>query len=215
MKKTVSEQKHPARTPVQKRGLETKKKIIEAAEKLFAEKGYHKTNALEIAAAAGVATGSFYAYFNNKKEVLIEIIRNFYTVTSEKVLNAYNIRVRDNATDNYREGKKLIRSMIRALYDAHTVNPSLHRELLAMILLDKDIEDISREEDRKVIAAMTLLFKQYKKYIRVKDPEAAAILLHRVGEEIIHHIKIMGSDIDGRRLLAELEDMLCSYLLLS
>lgn len=213
MNKTVAEQKHLARTPVQKRGVETKKKIIEAAEDLFAEKGYYKTNALEIAARAGVATGSFYAYFNNKKEVLIEIIRNFYAATSEKVLNAYNIQVRDNATDNYQEGKKLIHYMIRALYEAHTVKPSLHRELLAMALMDREIEDISREEDRKVIAAMTSLFNAYKKYIRVKDPEATAILLHRVGDEIIHHIRIRGADIDGKRLLAELEDMVCRYLL--
>lgn len=215
MNKTVAEQKHLARTPVQKRGVETKKKIIEAAEDLFAEKGYYKTNALEIAARAGVATGSFYAYFNNKKEVLIEIIRNFYAATTEKVLNAYNIQVRDNTTDNYREGKKLIHYMIRALYEAHTVKPSLHRELLAMALMDREIEDISREEDRKVIAAMTSLFNEYKKYIRVKDPEATAILLHRVGDEIIHHIRIRGADIDGKRLLAELEDMVCRYLLIS
>lgn len=211
----MAEQKHLARTPVQKRGVETKKKIIEAAEDLFAEKGYYKTNALEIAARAGVATGSFYAYFNNKKEVLIEIIRNFYAATTEKVLNAYNIQVRDNTTDNYREGKKLIHYMIRALYEAHTVKPSLHRELLAMALMDREIEDISREEDRKVIAAMTSLFNEYKKYIRVKDPEATAILLHRVGDEIIHHIRIRGADIDGKRLLAELEDMVCRYLLIS
>ena len=215
MKKPLSKQKHPARSPVQKRGMETKKKIIEAAAELFAEKGYHKTNALEIAAKAGVATGSFYAYFNNKKEVLIEIIRNFYTVTSEKVLNAYSVRIRENATDDYREGKKLVHSMIRALYDAHTVHPSLHRELLAMILLDSEIEQISREEDRKIVAAMILLFKEYRKYVRVRDTEAAAILLHKVGEEIIHHIKIMGSDIDGERLLGELEDMVCRYLLIS
>jgi len=214
MKKAMSKQKHLARTPVQKRGMETRQKIIEAAEELFAKKGYLKTNALEIAAAAGVATGSFYAYFNNKKEVLIEIIRAFYATTSEKVLNAYNVQASDNATDNYREGRKLVRSMIRAHYDAHNVNPSLHRELLAMVLLDKEIEAISREEDRKVIAAMMLLFKEYRKYIRIKDAEAASILLHRVGEEIIHNIRIMGSDIEGKRLLAELEDMVCRYLLI-
>ena len=208
-------QKHLARTPVQKRGMETRQKIIEAAEELFSKKGYLKTNALEIAAKAGVATGSIYAYFNNKKEVLIEIIRDFYARTSEKVLNAYNVKVQGDAADNYLEGKKLVHSMIRAHYDAHNVNPSLHREILAMILLDKEIEEISREEDRKVTAAMMFLFKDYRKYTRIKDAEAAAILLHRVGEEIIHHIKIMGSDIEGKRLLGELEDMICKYLLIS
>jgi len=211
--KTISEQKHQARTPVQKRGMETKKKIIEAAEALFAEKGYHKTNALEIAARAGVATGSFYSYFNNKKEVLIEIIRNFYAAATEKVINSYNLEERDNITDNYREGKKLIHHMIKALYEAHTINPSLHREFIAMVLLDKEIEAISREEDKKVIAAITSIFNAFSEHSRVKDTEAAAILLHRVSEEIIHYIRIMGSDMEDNRLLAELEDMICRYIL--
>jgi len=117
----VSEQKQKARNPVQKRGIETRQKIIEAAEALFAEKGYHKTNALEIAARAGVATGSFYGYFNNKKEVLIEAIRNFYSNASEKVLNVYQAQVHENNTDNYREGKNLVHFMIQSLYATHDI----------------------------------------------------------------------------------------------
>lgn len=212
--KTISEQKHQARTPVQKRGMETKKKIIDAAEALFGEKGYHKTNALEIAARAGVATGSFYSYFNNKKEVLIDIIRIFYADTTEKVLNSYDVKVQDDVTANYLEGKKLIHNMIKALYDAHTISPSLHREFIAMVMLDRDIEAISREEDKKVIAAIKFLFDSLSVHTRVKDTEAAAILLHRVSEEIVHYIRIMGTDIEGERLLSELEDMIIRYILL-
>ncbi len=211
----MSEQKHKARTPVQKRAMETKQKIIEAAEALFAEKGYHKTNALEIAARAGVATGSFYGYFNNKKEVLVEVIRNFYAHASEKVLNAYRAHVYDNNTDNYREGKALVHFMIQALHAAHDINPALHRELIAMVLLDREIEEINREEERKVIASMTSLLDNYRDHVRVKDIEAAALLLYRVSEEIIHRIRFMGSEIDGARILAELEEMVCRYLLIN
>ena len=209
----MSEQKQKARTPVQKRGIETKGKIIEAAEALFAEKGYHKTNALEIAARAGVATGSFYGYFNNKKEVLIEVIRRFFAITSEKVLNAYSITEQDNPADNYREGRNLVHFMLQALYESHDINPALHREFLAMVLLDREIEDLNREEELKVIAFMASLLASYREHIRVTDIEAAATLLYRVSEEIIHRIRILGADISSDRLLAELEDMVCRYLL--
>jgi len=209
----VSEQKQKARTPVQKRGIQTKQKIIEAAEVLFAEKGYHKTNALEIAARAGVATGSFYGYFNNKKEVLIEVIRRFYANASEKVLNSYQAQVHDRRTDNYREGKNLVHLMIQAFYNSHDINPSLHREFIAIILLDKEIEEINREEERKVIASMIGVLRAYQVHVRVKDFEAAAELLFRVSDEIIHRIRIIGTDIEGGRLLAELEEMICRYLL--
>lgn len=209
----MSEQKHKARNPVQKRAIETKKKILLAAETLFVEKGYHKTNAMEIATRAGVATGSFYGYFNNKKEVMIEMIRGFYDTTIEKVLNAYKVQEPGTTTDNYREGKRLIHYMIEALYAAHDVDPVLHREFIAMALLDKEIGDINREEERKVIAAMTSFLHAYRDFIRVKDNEATAELLYRVSEEIIHRIRIMGTDIDSGRLLAELEEMVCRYLL--
>jgi len=209
----VSEQRKKARTPVQKRGIETKHKIIEAARVLFAEKGYYNTNALEIAARAGVATGSFYGYFNNKKEVLKELIRRFYANASEKVLNAYQAQVHDNTTDNYRDGKNLVHFMIQAFYNSHDINPSLHREFIAMMLLDKEIEEINREEERKVIGSMTAMLNAYQAHVRIKDIEAAAELLFRISDEIIHRIRIIGTDIENKRLLAELEEMICRYLL--
>ena len=61
---TISKSK--ARIPVQKRSIETKEKILNAAWTLFAEKGYFKTSTHDLAEQAGVATGSFYGYFNNK-----------------------------------------------------------------------------------------------------------------------------------------------------
>ena len=42
------------RTPKQQRGKETKLKIIRAAIKLFAKKGFYKTNSKEIAKRAGI-----------------------------------------------------------------------------------------------------------------------------------------------------------------
>lgn len=205
--------KNKARIPKQKRGIETKEKIIKAAMALFAERGYHKTNALEIAARAKVATGTFYSYFNNKKELLIEIVRQFYKRTSEKVLLNYEPKIHKNRADNYKEGEKLVHFMVQALYLSHTIPPDLHKEFLAMKLLDREIEEITGVEERKVISYMVSLMHTYKDYIRVEDFEAAAILLHRISDDIIHQIKIIGVDIDKKRIIKELEDMICRYLL--
>ena len=206
--------KNKARIPKQKRGIETKEKVINAAMALFAEKGYHKTNALEIAARARVATGTFYSYFNNKKELLIEIVRQFYKRTSEKVLLNYEPKIHKNRADNYKEGEKLVHFMVQALYLSHTIPPDLHKEFLAMKLLDKEIEQITVIEERNVISYMVSLMHKYKDYVRIDDYEAAAILLHRIGDDVIHQIRIIGTDIDRKRLLKELEDMICRYLLL-
>ncbi len=61
------------RIPRQKRGIETKGRIIQAARGLFSRKGFHGTNSKEIASAAGVSIGSFYSYFQDKKALFLEV----------------------------------------------------------------------------------------------------------------------------------------------
>lgn len=206
--------KNKARIPKQKRGIETKEKIIRAGIALFAEKGYHGTNALEIAARARVGTGTFYSYFNNKKEVLIEIIKQTFKKASERVLFNYQPTIHKNRADNYKEGEKLVHFMVQQLYLAHSVPPDLHKEILAMKLQDKEIEEITRDEVRNVINYMVFLMNKYSDFIRVTDFEAAAILLHRISDDVVHQIRIIGTDISKKRILKELEDMICRYLLL-
>ncbi len=49
-------------------------KILAAASRLFAEKGFHRTTTKEIAEAADVAEGTLYNYFDNKNDLLLEIV---------------------------------------------------------------------------------------------------------------------------------------------
>lgn len=47
--------------------------ILDAALRLFVEKGFHQTSANEIAAAAEVSVGTVYFYFKNKESLLIRL----------------------------------------------------------------------------------------------------------------------------------------------
>ena len=49
---------------------ETKDKLLEAAAKVFGEKGYEKAKVSDIVAMADVAQGTFYLYFKSKEECL-------------------------------------------------------------------------------------------------------------------------------------------------
>ncbi|MEM2936479.1 MAG: TetR/AcrR family transcriptional regulator [Candidatus Bathyarchaeia archaeon] len=49
------------------------KKILQAAVKIFAEKGFYKAKISEIAREAGVADGTIYLYFKNKDDILIQL----------------------------------------------------------------------------------------------------------------------------------------------
>lgn len=56
------------------RGERTRHKLLEAAERIFAELGYHDASIVKITEAAGVGQGTFYLYFASKKEVFDEVV---------------------------------------------------------------------------------------------------------------------------------------------
>ncbi len=59
------------RTP---RGERTRARLLEAAEQVFAEFGYHDASIVKLTEAAGVAQGTFYLYFASKLAVFDELV---------------------------------------------------------------------------------------------------------------------------------------------
>lgn len=49
--------------------------ILEAAVKVFAEHGFHRSQVSKIAKTAGVADGTIYLYFKRKEDILISLFR--------------------------------------------------------------------------------------------------------------------------------------------
>ena len=62
---------------------EKEQKILDAALKLFVERGFHGTSTSEIAKTAEVATGTLFHYFKTKEE----LINRLYLYTKEIMLN--------------------------------------------------------------------------------------------------------------------------------
>ncbi|MCY7285149.1 MAG: TetR/AcrR family transcriptional regulator, partial [Cyanobacteria bacterium CAN_BIN43] len=52
---------------------ETQTRILKAAQRLFARRGFEGTTTRELAKAAGVAEGTLFRYFENKKAILVEV----------------------------------------------------------------------------------------------------------------------------------------------
>src|SRR4028118_470999 len=52
---------------------ETRHRILQAAQHLFASRGYEGTTTRDLASAAGVAEGTLFRHFENKKAILIEV----------------------------------------------------------------------------------------------------------------------------------------------
>jgi AcrR family transcriptional regulator len=52
---------------------ETRARILKTAERLFARQGFDGTTTRDLAQAAGVAEGTLFRYFENKKAILVEV----------------------------------------------------------------------------------------------------------------------------------------------
>jgi len=60
-----------------------KTQILEAATRVFAEKGYHRATTKDVARAAGIAEGTIYLYFKNKSELLIGLLEHLDQETTQ------------------------------------------------------------------------------------------------------------------------------------
>ncbi|MBY0098646.1 TetR/AcrR family transcriptional regulator [Mesobacillus maritimus] len=62
--------------PKQERAYQKRQALLESGRILFIEKGFDHTTAKEIAAHANVATGTFYRYFCDKRQLLMALIKD-------------------------------------------------------------------------------------------------------------------------------------------
>ena len=123
--------------------------IIEAARDIFAQKGYEDTTIAEIAEAAGVAVGTVYLYFRNKREIYMSTSLNLM------VLHAAVIEDPRLATLPF---EQVPRAIIEGLFRISHQNSGL------MSLLQVDIQ--SKEEIQQHKAAEELITKTLDNLLR-------------------------------------------------
>ena len=105
--------------------VQTKEKILKAAEKEFSEKGFHGTQISHIIRSAGVARGTFYIYFKSKEEIFEEILKRVIEDLKER------IKPIDLSKDPVQQVKENIKRVIEY---------ALERRELAKIVLYRSCE---------------------------------------------------------------------------
>jgi AcrR family transcriptional regulator len=55
-----------------------RQEIIKQAILVFSQKGYHQTKVMDITGSLKISTGTFYLYFNNKRDLFIEVIDDVF-----------------------------------------------------------------------------------------------------------------------------------------
>lgn len=100
---------------------ETRDRILDAALRLFRERGFEQTTMRDVATEAGVATGAAYYYYRSKEDLVMA----FYLRTDEEAGETFAKIIASS-----KELKKRMRGMI----DAKFAQFSEHRGLLAALL---------------------------------------------------------------------------------
>lgn len=192
------------RTPKQKRSIATREKIVAAGKALFSRDGYHATNSKKIARAAGIAVGSFYNYFPDKKHLLIEIHREHVRRVHAMVADALHASDLGHPDTNAR---LIVKGIVDQTLKLHDLSPALHREMTALIYTDPDFAEMGRREEDHAVQMLMDLLAQYPEALRVSDLEAATRVVVFAIEAVVHSIKIFGAPIEEARLLGALGDM--------
>ena len=123
------------RMPTQKRGIEKRNKIIKAGFKVICDKGYYNITTNDIAAEAGVSVGIIYQYFNDKREIFIEGIKNYAKSIMFPMADIKGSFDLSNL-------ETLLNDMINHFLKSHSISKKAHQEIVSMEHIDKDIEKI-------------------------------------------------------------------------
>ncbi|MGB9668319.1 MAG: TetR/AcrR family transcriptional regulator [Thermosulfidibacteraceae bacterium] len=87
--------------------------IIDAAEKVFASKGYHNARILDVAREAGVAEGTIYLYFESKEDLLLAIFKD----RMSKWVGDLKERLKGSSLDPLMKLRLIIESHFKTLYE--------------------------------------------------------------------------------------------------
>ncbi len=125
------------REPIKESAILKKQRIIEKGFELMCEQGYHNVNCVDIAKYAGVSTGIIYQYFNDKRDIFIEGVKNYSNSFMFPMFDVFENREINN--DNIHN---LLGNIIDNFIDTHKMSYRAHEELMSMSHIDSEIKDI-------------------------------------------------------------------------
>jgi len=169
---------HRARDFAQERARRTYEALVEAASFAFLENGYDATGSPEIAARAGVATGTFYRYFDDKKQAFLEVCRRNLAAGYQRILQ--------RLTPERFGGKArhaTIAEAIDILLEHVSAHPRMHRVFVEMSLRDDDVSRLRRAFDDASCERLTQLCRLIATRDAVPDPEATAWVIYTAAVE--------------------------------
>lgn len=196
----------PKAAPKQQRAIQKRNALLASAFKEFSSGDFEATTAKSIADRAGVATGTFYQYFHNKDDVLLEITRRRF-----EELHAH-IQVPDadlkeapirNQTGSL---QPVFRQALGFLYDFHQDEAGLHDVLEYRRRVDPALAKLMDEGEAVLMERVRAFVARY-----VRDQiETTAFCLFSMAEGVVHRHVFQGHQAVSRDQVIETGALLLS-----
>ena len=193
--------------PTQKRAQQKLSALIDASRQSFVEIGYENTTAKVIAARAGVATGTFYQYFDNKEDILRVVAEQRITDLSQQI-PASEAKMASIERKSSSSTKLLFLQVLTLIYDFHEQAPDLHQVLEQRRSIDFELNEILKKGEALLEQKVRLFVQSFN----VDDPDVVAFNLFAMAEGLVHRHVFSNTTIPKDKVLSSGAKMLAAYL---
>ncbi len=178
---------------------ERRQQILSAAREVFARRGYHQATIDDIVASAGVARGTFYLYFEDKRAVFSDLIDRLSAKLTMAIVSIVT-------TDPARSVDAQVRGNIRAIIGTCLAERTMTR------ILFTDATGIDADFDRKlatfydtVVQLLTESLKEGQRLGIVADGEPRVLAYLSIGalKELLYQAVTLGLAEESADVLTE------------
>ena len=192
------------RVPTQKRSIEKKQRIKDAALKLMSEKGYFATSSNEIAREAGVSIGTFYSYFKDKKELYAVLVDDIYTA----VLTPINL----NELPDDLSIEETVQLYVTAVFRGHEYQTAFQREISSLSEQSDEFRAIEMVHKSNILHVFSEALKAYREELKPQDLETSTYIILTTVEAVIHDTLFHNGGKNKEAVIRELTAMIVNYL---
>ncbi|GAC1634393.1 MAG: TetR/AcrR family transcriptional regulator [Chloroflexota bacterium] len=159
--------------PVTARGMETRARLLSAAEKVFGDDSYYRVSISDITREAGVGQGTFYVYFPSKEDIFRELVQQ----------RAHELRAVTHLATSQADGDRI--DAERSGFAAFFAFIDQHRQLYRVVRQAESVDEALYREYYQAFAEgyrVALGAAMDRGEIARMDPEVLAYVLMGIGD---------------------------------
>ncbi|TCS84544.1 TetR/AcrR family transcriptional regulator [Tepidibacillus fermentans] len=181
--------------PIRKRMKkeEREQQILEAARKVFNEKGYNGATTIEIAQEAGITEVTLFRYFSSKQDMFMKAIEPILTETLQQVIR----------TSNGLSSKERIKQILQ---DRITLI-SKHYQLIKMVLMEDQFVD--ELPSVHIVSKMADLLKQAITEMEIPKEKEEVILRMVMGTTLTFLFMPENNEQKVSQIVAQMVESIC------